>query len=163
MSFGRAGVLDVESGGECRWPAEQVLPVSLLDCAGRSVQVATTLHFVTAAAADPARAMLRRRNARLCCCRRTSRTAPSFRIPAACGIHCSRKRDAGQGHCESSQRWPVRESGETGRRAGFRILCLKRRGGSTPPSRNFLPARHARRAVFPFRPKSLACRNGRTR
>ena len=27
------------------------------------------------------------------------------------------------------------ESGETGRRAGFRILCLKRRGGSTPPSR----------------------------
>ena len=29
-----------------------------------------------------------------------------------------------------------RESGEIGRRAGFRILCLKRRGGSTPPSRN---------------------------
>ena len=28
-----------------------------------------------------------------------------------------------------------RESGEIGRRAGFRILCLKRRGGSTPPSR----------------------------
>lgn len=32
-----------------------------------------------------------------------------------------------------------RESGEIGRRAGFRILCLKRRGGSTPPSRS--PAR----------------------
>ena len=31
-----------------------------------------------------------------------------------------------------------RESGEIGRRAGFRILCLKRRGGSSPPSRSFL-------------------------
>lgn len=163
MSFGWTGDLDVESGGVCRWPAAQVLPVSLLDCAGRSVRVATTLHFVTAVVADSARALLCRRNARLCCCRRTGRTARSFHIPASCGINCGRKRDAGQGHCESSQRWLVRESGETGRRAGFRILCLKRRGGSTPPSRNFLPARHARRAVFPIRPKSLACRNGRTR
>ena len=34
-------------------------------------------------------------------------------------------------------------SGETGRRAGFRVLCRKRRGGSNPPSRIFFFRRPA--------------------
>ena len=45
---------------------------------------------------------------------------------------------------------PTGESGETGRRAGFRILYLNRCGGSTPPSRNFAEQLFFNAAVFQY-------------